>query len=113
MPSREPFEVRSPCPLWEASMRHKALIFLMSVTAGGIAPLQAQVPDWVRDILLAAQLPIVTTEARREGVANAEILAVLDAMKNSGVPAFDATVILDSARAARRDNGPADNFGAF
>ena len=30
---------------------------------------------------MAAQLPVVTAEARREGVANTEVIAVLDAMK--------------------------------
>jgi hypothetical protein len=94
-------------------MRYRMLILALTLAAGSSRSLPAQVPDWVRDILLAAQLPVVTAEARREGVPNSDVVAVLDALKNAGVPAFDATVVLDSARAARRDNGPVDNFGAF
>ena len=94
-------------------MRRKSLLLLLSVMVAAGSPSNAQVPDWVTQILAAAQLPIVANEIRREGVSNADVISVLDAMRTAGVPANDARLILDSARAARRDNGPVDNFGAF
>jgi hypothetical protein len=56
---------------------------------------------------------VVTADARREGVTSDEIRAVLDAMRGAGVPAHEATTLFDSERAARREYGPVDNFGAF
>jgi hypothetical protein len=94
-------------------MRHAPLLLVLSLTVGGTAPMAAQLPDWVSDILTAARLPIVTTEARQEGIANSDILAVLDAMRRARVPASEATIIFDSTRAAHRENGPVGNFGAF
>jgi len=88
-----------------------ALFLCLSVAAS--APAGAQIPAWVNEILAAAQLPVVTAEARNEGVANDEIRAVLDAMKSSNVPAHEATAVLDTARSVRREHGPVDNFGAF
>ena len=80
---------------------------------GWSTPALAQLPDWVNQILAAAQLPVVASEARREGIANAEIRTVLDALLNSNVPAYEATAIIDSTRSVHRDHGPVDNFGAF
>jgi hypothetical protein len=94
-------------------MRPTRLLLSLSLAVGASAPLPAQVPAWVNDILTAAQLPIIATEARQEGIPNADIHSVLDAMRRARLPASDAAVILDSARAARRENGPVDNFGAF
>jgi hypothetical protein len=74
------------------------------------APAQA---DWVRDLLLAAQLPIVAMEARNDGVPNNEIALILDAVRRAGLPARDAAGILDTTRILRREYGPTDNFGAF
>jgi hypothetical protein len=76
-------------------------------------PAEAQLPDWVSDILVAARLPVVADSARREGTANESIRDVLEAMTKSRLPAHEATVILDSARMAHREHGPVDNFGAF
>ena len=84
-----------------------------ALTIAGSAPVHAQVPEWVTQILTAAQLPVVTTAARSEGVPNEEIRAILDAMGRSGVPAHEATAVIDTARAVRREHGPVDNFGAF
>lgn len=90
------------------------LVLSLAVAAGAPASASAQqVPSWVNEILAAAQLPVVTVEARNEGVANAEINAVLDAMKSANVPAHEAAAVFDSARAVRREHGPVDNFGAF
>jgi hypothetical protein len=69
--------------------------------------------DWVRDLLLAAQLPIVALEARNEGIPNNDIGAILDAVRRNGLPAREAALILDTVRVVRRDHGPTDNFGAF
>lgn len=70
-------------------------------------------PDWVRDLLLAAQLPVIALDARNEGVPNSDIAAILDAVRRNGLPARDAILIIDTTRAVRREHGPVDNFGAF
>ena len=94
-------------------MRRSIPLLLLSISAAAGAPASAQVPTWVNEILTAAQLPVVTVEARKEGAANDEITAVLDAMKSANVPAHEATAVIDTARAVRRQHGPVDNFGAF
>lgn len=94
-------------------MRFKISSALAGLSIGLTVPLLAQQPDWVTQILTAAQLPVATDQARQEGVANAEIRAVLDAMAKAGLPAHEATAVIDTARVARRENGPVDNFGAF
>lgn len=91
----------------------RAPILLLTLSMGWGVPLAAQLPDWVNQILTAAQLPVVTAEARQEGVPSGELSAVLDAMKSASVPAHEATAVIDTARAVRRDHGPVDNFGAF
>ena len=95
-------------------MRHLIPALLAAATLGASAPLHAQTtPDWVSRLLTAARLPVETSEARREGVANDEIRSVLDAMRRSRVPAHEAVDIIDTARVVRREHGPVDNFGAF
>ena len=94
-------------------MIRKTAALLAVTLIGWSTPSFAQVPDWVNQILAAAQLPVVSTEARREGIADAEIRKVLDAMRNAGVPAYEATTLIETERQAHRENGPADNFGAF
>lgn len=69
--------------------------------------------DWVRDLLLAAQLPIMTLDARNEGVPGTDIATILDAVRRAGLPAREAMLIIDTTRAVHRDNGPTNNFGAF
>src|SRR5687767_2208683 len=87
--------------------------FVFAMSLAWAAPAGAQLPDWVSDILVAARLPVVADSARREGTSNESIRDVLEAMTKSRLPAHEATVILDSARVARREHGPVDNFGAF
>jgi len=94
-------------------MRRPVPSLLVALLVGWSTPLLAQLPEWVTQILSAAQLPVVTAEARREGVTSDEIRAILDAMGRAGVPAHEATALIDTARAARREYGPVDNFGAF
>lgn len=84
-----------------------AVSICWSSTAG------AQLPDWVTQVINAAQLPVSAAQARSEGVADSTLRAVLDAMRNANVPASDAKNMLDTARKAHREHGPVDNFGAF
>jgi hypothetical protein len=94
-------------------MSSRTTALLAAAIVGWSTPSFAQVPDWVNQILAAAQLPVVASEARREGIAVDEIRKVLDAMRNAGVPAYEATTLIETERKAHRENGPADNFGAF
>ena len=94
-------------------MRRTMSFLLVTLLVGTSAPLHAQVPDWVTQLIAAAQLPIVTAQIRQEGVSNADVVAALDALRNAGIPPYDAASVFDAERAARRDNGPVDNFGAF
>jgi len=94
-------------------MRRQLPALLAALSIGSATPLYAQVPEWVTQILASAQLPVVTAEARREGVASDEIRAVLDAMGRAGVPAHEATAVIDTARVVRREHGATENFGAF
>lgn len=93
-------------------IRRTAALLAVSLI-GWSTPSFAQVPDWVNQILAAAQLPVVASEARREGIAVDEIRKVLDAMRNAGVPAYEATTLIETERQAHREHGPTDNFGAF
>lgn len=93
-------------------IRRTAALLAVSLI-GWSTPSFAQVPDWVNQILAAAQLPVVATEARREGIAADEIRKVLDALFNAGVPAYEATTLIETERQAHREHGPTDNFGAF
>jgi hypothetical protein len=94
-------------------MRRKISFLLVTLLVGTSAPLRAQLPDWVTQLIAAAQLPIVTAQIRQEGVSNADVIAALDALRNAGIPPYDAASVFDAERVARRDNGPVDNFGAF
>lgn len=87
------------------------LALAASVSWSGAAA--AQIPDWVTQILAAAQLPVTAAEARREGVPDAEVRAILDALRGANVPAHEARHLIDEERSARREHGPVDNFGAF
>jgi hypothetical protein len=94
-------------------MIRKTAALLAVSLIGWSTPSSAQLPEWVNQVLAAAQLPVVATEARRDGVADAELRKVLDALFNAGVPAHQATTLVETERQAHRENGPADNFGAF
>lgn len=94
-------------------MIRKSAALLAVTLIGWSTPSFAQVPDWVNQVLAAAQLPMAASEARREGIAADEIRKVLDALRNAGVPAYEATTLIETERQAHRENGPADNFGAF
>ena len=94
-------------------MRRRLAAAFTGLALAWVAPARAQVPDWVSQILTAAELPVATAEARREGVKSDDIRGVLDVLMKSRVPAHEATAVIDTARAVRREHGPVDNFGAF
>jgi hypothetical protein len=94
-------------------MNRRLSALLAAGFIGWSLPAQAQLPDWVNQVLAAVQLPVTATQARNEGVADADIRAILDALKNSGVSPSQAVAIIDTTRAAHRDHGRVDNFGAF
>lgn len=94
-------------------MKRRTTVLLAAALIGWSTPSFAQVPDWVNQVLAAAQLPVAASEARREGIASAEIRTVLDALLNAGVPAYEATSLIETKRKAHREHGPTDNFGAF
>lgn len=77
------------------------------------SPLAGQTPDWLSRILSAAELPVSTAQARIEGTPSDVINTVLDVLIGAKVPAGEAHEVIDEERAARRENGPVDNFGAF
>jgi hypothetical protein len=98
--------------LKKASMRRLLpFVLVLSLSAGMRA--SAQLPEWVTQILAAARLPVSALEARRAGVPDSAVRAVLDAMQRRQVPPGDAKDVLDEERADARQHGPIDNFGAF
>jgi len=94
-------------------MRRKIPVLLMALSIGWSAPVRAQTSDWVNQILSAALLPVVTTQARRDGISDADIRAAIDAMSRAGLSAQEATVVFDNERAYRKEHGPVNNFGSF
>lgn len=93
------------------SRRFPSLVVLLVALCG--SPLAGQSPDWLKRILVAADLPVTTAEARIEGTSSGEIRAVLQIMIGAKVRADEARVLIDAEREARREHGPVDNFGAF
>jgi hypothetical protein len=77
------------------------------------SPLASQTPDWIIRIQAAADLPVSTAKARIEGTPSDEIRKILEIMLGAKVPADEACNVIDEERAARREHGPVDNFGAF
>ena len=92
-------------------LRRLVVVLVTPVLFG--PPLDAQTPDWIRRVLAAAELPVSADEARREGAPDGVIRQVLAAMQSANVPADEAREVLDEQRAAMRQHGPVDNFGAF
>jgi hypothetical protein len=88
-----------------------SLLLAAPALVGG--QLEAQTPDWVRRVLAAAELPTSADQVRKEGVPNSALEQVLGAMQAANVPAHEAHEVLDEERAAIREHGPVDNFGAF
>lgn len=101
------------CPFREKALMRRFIPLALAASVSWSSVAAAQIPDWVTQILAAAQLPVSAAEARREGVPNAEVRAVLDALRGANVPAHEARQVIDEERSARREHGPVDNFGAF
>jgi hypothetical protein len=87
-----------------------SLLLAAPVLFGG--QLEGQTPDWVR-VLAAAELPTSADQVRQEGTPSSALEQVLAAMQAANVPAHEAREVLDEERAAIREHGPVDNFGAF
>lgn len=92
-------------------LRFTPLVFCLALGWSGQAA--AQVPDWVNQLLSAAELPIVALQVRQAGVPNDQIRTALEALRTKGVRANEARDIFDEERSAAREHGPVDNFGAF
>ena len=73
----------------------------------------AQVPDWVTQLIAAADLPVLAVQLRNEGVPAIEVRQTIDAMVAARLRAHEARELLGHERDAIRDHGPVDNFGAF
>ena len=90
----------------------RSMCAVMVATLALSRPALAQA-DWVRDLLLAAQLPVIALEARNDGIPGSDIGSILEAVRRAGLPAREAAIILDTTRVLHREHGHADNFGAF
>lgn len=93
-------------------MRRQLFLLGLAASLGSSTALYGQ-PDWVTQILQAAQLPVVAAQARSDGIPNSDIGTIIEAVRRANIPAHDAALILDTARVLRREHGPMDNFGAF
>jgi hypothetical protein len=93
-------------------MRRQLLLLGLAASLGSSTAVSAQ-PDWVTQLLQAAQLPVVAAQARAEGMPNSDVSAVIEAVRRANLPSRDAASILDTGRVLRREHGPVDNFGAF
>ena len=69
--------------------------------------------DWLDRVLAGAQLPIAAAEAREEGVTNLQLSDILEMIHRRGLPARDASWVLEEEVRVVRDGGPKENFGAF
>jgi hypothetical protein len=74
---------------------------------------QAQGGDSTPSILQALQFPALITEARRIGVPEVLLRGVLDELKQRGLPAEEAALVIGEEVDAVKAGGPKDNFGAF
>ena len=88
-------------------------MYAVMVATIGFSPQAHAQADWVRDLIAAAQLPVIALEARNEGKPNNDIGSILEAVRRAGLPAREAAIILDTTRVLHREHGHADNFGAF
>ena len=93
-------------------MRLKSLPAVLALSLMA-SPAAAQAPDWVQVLIGAAGLPVAADSARKEGVPSDDVRAVIESMRNKNIPANEAKDVLNEARAAHREHGPVDNFGAF
>jgi len=71
------------------------------------------VPDSVKRLVAAAELPVAAAHARADGVPDAQVKTALDAMRSAKLRPDEARQVIEDERTARKANGPVDNFGAF
>ena len=91
-------------------MRLLALTVLALAAAPASAAQEATGFDRIRQ---AMNLPVRTTEAREWGVPEEQVRTTIWDFRRGGIPAEDATRILDEEIRIVREGGPKDNFGAF
>ena len=76
-------------------------------------PAAAQDADSVPPIVRAVHLPVLVTDARRAGVADAQVRGLLDTLRRRRIPAADAEPVVREEVEAVHAGAPKDNFGAF
>jgi hypothetical protein len=89
---------------------------LISLTAIALAfppALMAQDGSLLERVRAAMQLPVLTTEAREAGVPAERVSTTIRDIFGSGVPAGDASRILDEEVRTVREGGSTDNFGSY
>jgi len=77
-----------------------------------VTPLR-QVDDASPAILWALQLPALVTEARQVGVTETVVGELLTALRQRGLPADQAAVVVGEEVDAVNAGEPKDNFGVF
>lgn len=95
--------------------RRSALPTLLAVVALAAPPLAAQqdTPPDSTDILRTILLPRAAEILREQGVPEEEVREVVTGARDQGVPAAEATQVLEETSRAVEERGPIDNFGAF
>ncbi|MEX0692419.1 MAG: hypothetical protein WD043_11310 [Gemmatimonadales bacterium] len=86
--------------------------YSMIVIVLAASPL-AQGGDPAPSILEGLRLPTLAAEARRAGVAEAGVRALLDRLRRGGVPADEAAWIVGEEVESVRTGAPTDQFGGF
>jgi hypothetical protein len=86
---------------------------ILALAALFAAAPMVQVEDAMPAILGALRLPEVVTEARRAGVADSAVRAVLDGLRRRGLPADEAALVVREEVDAVHAGAPKDNFGEF
>lgn len=89
---------------------------LISLTAIALAfppALSAQDGALLERVRAALELPVLGTEARESGVPDERVSTTIRDIFRSGVPAADASRILDQEVRTVREGGSTDNFGSY
>jgi len=64
-------------------------------------------------ILRVIRLPRTADEARQAGVPDQQVREALSEVRNRGIGAGDAQIVLEEEVRCVKEDGPIDNFGAF
>lgn len=89
---------------------------LISLTAIALAfppALSAQDGSLLERVRAALELPVLGTEAREWGIPDERVSTTIRDIFRSGVPAADASRILDQEVRTVREGGSKDNFGSY